>query len=241
MTKKSTQFKGFPPGKVEMISVPDPFFSELLPLIDNLAELKVILFCLWALPQKDGEYRYLSRTDFLNHAPLMDGLAVIEPESKPEYILANALQSAVKRGALLEATIKLETSEETLYFVNTPKGQTAIEQISAGKYTPGNAENPIEILPQRPTIYKLYESNIGTLTPMIADELKDMEAEFPVDWLEEAMKIAVESNKRNLRYIRAILERWRTEGKTDGEFRKQQTEKDWERYVTGKYADFIEH
>lgn len=239
MTKKTPQFKGFPLGKVEMVAIPDPFFSDLLPLIDDLAELKLILFCLWALPQKDGEYRYLRREDFVNHAPLMQGLATIAPDDDPHNILDEAIESAIGRGALLSATLKLESGEQILYFVNTVKGQTAIEQIQAGKYVLGDELNPIEILPQRPTIYKLYESNIGALTPMIADELKDMDAEFPAEWLEEALKIAVQMNKRNLRYIRAILERWRTEGKSTDESTK--TGEDWERYVTGKYADFIEH
>lgn len=239
MTKKTPQFKGFPLGKVEMIAIPDPFFSDLLPLIDDLAELKLILFCLWALPQKEGEYRYLRREDFMNHAPLMQGLATIAIDDDPNDILDHAIDSAIQRGALLGATLKLETGEQTLYFVNTSKGQSALEQIQAGKYELGDALNPIEILPQRPTIYKLYESNIGVLTPMIADELKDMDAEYPTEWLEEALKISVTMNKRNLRYIRAILERWRTEGKsTDG---NKQTGEEWEQYVTGKYADFIEH
>ena len=148
---------------------------------------------------------------------------------------------AVARKALLTVNITLDTGEETLYFVNTPRGQTAIEQIKAGQYTPSHNANPIEILPQRPTIYKLYESNIGALTPMIADELKDMETEYPAEWLEEVLRIAVESNKRNLRYMRAILERWRKEGKDESSRGDDKSEKDWEKYVTGKYADYIEH
>ena len=43
---------------------------------------------------------------------------------------------------------------------------------------------------------------------MIAEELKDSETEFPGFWLQEAVQLAVEHNKRNWRYIRAILDRW---------------------------------
>jgi len=238
---KPNLFKGFSPGKVAMIAVPDPFFSELLPLIDDLAELKVLLFCMWALPQKDGDFRYLLEADFHNDDSLMQGLAIIDPERDSSDILKQALARTVARKALLTVKVTLDTGEETLYFVNTARGQTAIEQIKAGQYTPSHDASLIEILPQRPSIYKLYESNIGALTPMIADELKDMEAEYPAEWLEEVLRIAVESNKRNLRYMRAILERWRTEGKTDLKRDDEKSEKDWEKYVTGKYADYIEH
>ena len=42
-------FAGFPDGRLRFTPVPDVFFSELLPLIDDLAELKVTLHCLWRL------------------------------------------------------------------------------------------------------------------------------------------------------------------------------------------------
>jgi len=61
-------------------------------------------------------------------------------------------------------------------------------------------------------ISKLYEENIGMLTPAIAESLKDIDEKYPPDWFEEALKESVKSERRNLKYISAILERWRTEG-----------------------------
>ncbi len=61
-------------------------------------------------------------------------------------------------------------------------------------------------------ISKLYEENIGMLTPAIAESLKDIDEKYPPDWFEEALKESVKSEHRNLKYISAILERWRTEG-----------------------------
>ena len=51
-------FKGFTAGKHKSIDIPEQFFRDILPIIDNLAELKVILFCWRGLFQKAGEYRY---------------------------------------------------------------------------------------------------------------------------------------------------------------------------------------
>jgi len=59
---------------------------------------------------------------------------------------------------------------------------------------------------------KLYEENIGMLTPAIAESLKDIAEKYPPGWFEEALKEAVKSEHRNLKYIEAILERWQTEG-----------------------------
>jgi len=37
--------------------------------------------------------------------------------------------------------------------------------------------------PERPNIFKLYEENIGPLTPLIADALKDAEKTYPPEWV----------------------------------------------------------
>jgi len=234
------KFKGFPPGKVRQIDVPAPFFSDLLPLIDDLAELKVTLFCIWALQQKEGLYRYLRRGDFVNSAALMQGLAVTDPQADPEAILDAALQRALKRESLLCGEVALDNTTERLYFGNTVQGRSAIRQLKAGNWKPGDLDNPVEILPERPNVYTLYEDNIGPLTPMIADALKDAERDYPARWLEEAVQQAMASNKRSWRYIQAILKRWESEGKSREPVGRPDQE-DGRQYVTGKYADFIEH
>jgi DnaD/phage-associated family protein len=235
------QFEGFASGRVRMTSLPEPFFSELLPLVDDLAELKVLLFCFWALLQREGDYRYLRRADFLADPSLMRGLAVTDPDMAPEAILDRALERAIARRALLTAAIAIDGESETLYFANTHMGRIAAEQATSGQYIPGeDGSAPVDILPPRPSIYRLYEDNIGPLTPMIGEELKSMETDYSPDWLEEALRLAVEANKRSLRYIRAILERWRSEGK-QGELAGRNTPSDGTKYVTGKYAGFIEH
>lgn len=65
-------------------------------------------------------------------------------------------------------------------------------------------------------IFTAYESNIGVLTPMIAEKLKDAEQTYPLTWILEAFGLAVENNKRNWRYIETILKRWKADGKDEG-------------------------
>jgi DnaD/phage-associated family protein len=70
-------------------------------------------------------------------------------------------------------------------------------------------------LPQQ-DIFTLYEETIGLLTPHIAEQLQEAEKEYPSPWIREAFQRASEQNVRKWRYVEAILQRWKTEGKDDG-------------------------
>lgn len=71
----------------------------------------------------------------------------------------------------------------------------------------------VKVQVERPNIFVLYEQNIGLLTPMIANQLEDAADRYPADWIESAFSEAVQRNKRNWKYINAILRRWETEGR----------------------------
>jgi DnaD/phage-associated family protein len=63
--------------------------------------------------------------------------------------------------------------------------------------------------------FAIYEQNIGALTPLLSDELAEVEKEDTQGWFEDAVKEALGKNVRNLKYIKAILARWRVEGRGD--------------------------
>jgi DNA replication protein len=71
----------------------------------------------------------------------------------------------------------------------------------------------VQVQVERPNIFVLYEQNIGLLSPLIADQLKDAADQYPPEWIEAAFREAVQHNKRNWSYISAILRRWETEGR----------------------------
>ncbi len=88
------------------------------------------------------------------------------------------------------------------------------EALSQATDTPGYFTNHnIEVQIERPNIFVLYEQNIGLLSPLLADELKDAADQYPPEWIEAAFREAVQHNKRKWSYIRAILRRWATEGR----------------------------
>ena len=61
-------------------------------------------------------------------------------------------------------------------------------------------------------VYRIYEANIGALTPIIANRL-DMDVEdYSFEWVEKAIELAVTNEARNLVYVEAILARWKKDG-----------------------------
>lgn len=64
----------------------------------------------------------------------------------------------------------------------------------------------------RPNIFSIYEREIGPLTPMIAEDLKLLEKDYPIEWIEAAFREAVSNNVRKLKYVEGILQRWKREG-----------------------------
>jgi DnaD/phage-associated family protein len=62
-------------------------------------------------------------------------------------------------------------------------------------------------------IYKAYEDNAGTLSPMIAQALDADIEEFTPGWVMEAIEIATRQEKRSLSYVEGILKSWKRNGK----------------------------
>jgi DnaD/phage-associated family protein len=88
---------------------------------------------------------------------------------------------------------------------------------------------------------RLYEENIGIMTPLVADELKDLLRTYPVNWFEETVKEAVKANHRNLKYIKAILARWGEEGFKAPKASNRQGRKvhDPDKYIKDKYGHLV--
>ncbi|MGJ3237701.1 MAG: DnaD domain-containing protein [Anaerolineae bacterium] len=232
-----TKFEGFSAGKPHTIPIHAQFISDVLPLIDDLAELKLCLFCYAALLQKSGEYRYLTRADLADNPELQASLHSAEPERPFADVLDEALARALEHGFLLAGTITIAQETRTLYLMNTAKGRIALQQLAAGHWQP-DARQIIEILPERPTIYALYEENIGALTPIIADHLKAAEQAYSYGWIADAIALAVENNVRRWAYINAILERWKQEGRADVNEKTERSHHPTNEFAGLNWSDF---
>jgi DnaD/phage-associated family protein len=235
-------FNGFP-DKAEVTPVPNLFFSALLPKIKDISELKLTLYILWVLSKRRGYPRMITHSELVTEPVLKVGLV---NDGQPfEPVLEHALELALERGTLLVINLEKSGKKEKAYLINSESERRAVRQIECGEL----ALPDWAVLSAKDkgtaavsNIFTLYEQNIGMITPLIAEELKEAESLYPADWIAEAMKEAVTMNKRNWKYISRILERWKTEGKADGEpgtYSKKQS--DTGKYIRGRYGHLIEH
>jgi len=234
-------FQGFPSsGRVEFTSIPSVFFSSLLPKISDMAELKTTLHILAMLYRKKGYPRFVGFSELLGNAGLMEGLKEIK--GTPEEVLRSALKMAAERGTLINLTLDREGNSEDVYFLNDDSGRKAVAKIERGEFKLKGMkpkEQAYVEAEELPDIFTLYEQNIGMLTPMIADELRDAEKQYPQDWIRDAIREAVLHNKRSIKYIVKILENWAVEGRSDGTYQRDYKKTDPDRYIKGKYGHMV--
>ncbi len=230
-------FPGFPANS-KYTGVPTLFFTQLLPRIQDPAELRVTLYLFWALGQKKPHPKFVSLRELLGSPTLITALA--QGSRDPKQELQKGLESATARGTVLALPVSTGVQQETLYFFNTEANQQAIQRISSGELDIGAMPKLEEAKPlEHRNIFMLYEESIGPISsPVLAEELIEAASLYPQAWLEEAFREAVDLNKRSWRYISRILERWQKEGK-DGEPRRHPQE-DADKYVKGKYGHLFQ-
>jgi DnaD/phage-associated family protein len=204
------------------ISLPDSFFTQVLPKIQDLAELKIVLYASYLILRKPDNTRFITYEELKAESSRLSA-------DWNEETLRQALNSAVEHGALLHSTLKINGVLEDVYSLTAP--------IQRGHQPPTHLPSPGE---QAVNIFALYEQNIGIITPMIAEELKEAERLYPSQWIEEAFKEAVTLNKRSWKYIARILERWASEGKDSGKYKRDIKKNDPDKYIKGKYGHLVQ-
>lgn len=205
----ATSFEGFTSFET-FTAVPDRLFRELLGQIDDAAELRATLYAIWWIGRAEGSFRCMRRADF------------------GEF--ASGVDQAVLRGTLL----KVENETDEFFFLNSPRGRAGAKALRDGSWHPPATTMLIE----RPNVFRLYEENIGPLTPLIADALKDAEETYHAEWIAEAIELAVKNNKRNWRYCEAVLKRWKEQGRHEGKNREDAV-KDFKRYTEDEFAEYF--
>ncbi|MEI6044820.1 MAG: DnaD domain protein, partial [Chloroflexota bacterium] len=283
------KFVGFDIGdgpERRFTGVPAAFFTQLLPQISNVAELKVTLYTFFLAGQKKGEPKWVGYWELAEAEDLLNGLKRRGDPRPPEEHLREGLELALTRGTLirlvaapappeffqaLEGAGELEPANVTWFLLNTAsnrdfvakleRGETQIEQTTLlqgldlwdwplpsrpkpeGEEQLGQIQEWKEqqegrwrVRSQRPDIYTLYEQNIGSLTPILSERLREATQLYPAEWVEAAFTEAVNYNRRSWAYISRILENWAIDGK-DGKYGKngqERRERAWNEERTGE-------
>jgi len=234
------QFTGFP-AKMQFTPLPNLFLSSLLPQISDITELKVTLHIFETLYQKKGYPRFVTFKELLSNTSLVSSLR--EAAKLPKEALCKALEMATQRGTILHIVLDRDGVPEDIYFLNTESDRKIVAKIQNGELILSGlkAEGHTDIeTEEQPDIFTLYEQNIGMLTPMIADNLRDALNVYPESWIRDAIKEAVNQSKHKWSYISAILERWSSEGKGNGTYKRDSAKKaSPDKYIKGKYGHMV--
>jgi DnaD/phage-associated family protein len=222
------RFKGFTEGKTSQVQIPGEFFTKLLSDISDLDEVKVLLCIFHLLQIKNESVKYFYLDDLMENE-------VVKKCFPDEITLSSALKKAIEHQAVLAG----QYDGRSIYFLNTAQSGGALRALQKGAWTPNNRRTFYQDSDEKPNLFTLYEKNIGPLTPILAETLEDAEKEYPADWIEDAITIAVKKNVRNWQYIEAILRSWKEKGRSEENRRDDQENP--RRYIEGELADYIKH
>ena len=154
-----------------------------------------------------------------------EGITVPEMGITEETVAA--IDTAVKSVAMNDTETVAMNDTETVAIIDTEEESVASAEKSvaiksASVATAVRLNQINQIQPDTTTtrrtgaVFKIYESEIGLLTPRIRDTLNETldVLKLPPEWIIEAIELAAAHNKRNWAYCDAILKRWAVEGKT---------------------------
>jgi predicted phage replisome organizer len=196
----------------------DMFDDEKIKIIQSMPEgdsLLIVWIKLITLAGKtnDGGYIYINE----NMPYTEDMLATIM--NKPKNIISLALSTFDKLGMI-------ENDEKGIYLVNFEKHQSLDKlekireqtrlrvakhrekiknnnvtlQVTHSNATDIDIDKDIEI-----DIYNIYENQIGTLNPKKYEEFTALIDKYGEEKVKEAIKKAVDNNKKSFEYVKALL------------------------------------
>jgi DnaD/phage-associated family protein len=210
-----TVFSGFFGDEQRVLALPQEFFERLLPEIQHVLELKLVLHILAKLTQQPARDRWVSHAELFRDPTLLKSMTQEGNPRSPEENLRDAIERVIVRGVFLTAPLVSNGEPDVLLFLNADSGRAAMRTVHSRHMGQPETDLPA-VTAERPNLFLLYEHNIGLLTPIIAELIREAAAEYPEDWVREAIQLAAEYNRRNWRYVIRILDRWAREGKDNG-------------------------
>ena len=194
---------GFPKG-VHFTPVPSPLLGPMLEQIRDYNDLVCILRFLNLIHIRKGSPKWVEENLLVSDQVLQ---TVIGSKEK----IQDSIDKCINNGLIRRAYLKTDR-EARILVLNTFDAKSNIDRIinedHDSKLDVIENNNPTE------NIFSLYENNIGTLNPLITEELKYAQQRYPDDWINEAFREAVKNNARSWRYIESILENWQVNGRS---------------------------
>ncbi|MGI9252493.1 MAG: DnaD domain-containing protein [Thermomicrobiales bacterium] len=210
-------FGGFLATTDPAVAIPKAFLIDVLPQITEMSEVQTTLTVFRLAEESGGIESPVAHDAIVRDRALRTALRVPGSPREPDARIEQGLDLAAGRGTLLAFSAESGRAAYLWYYVNTPVNQGMVAAMSRGAIVPpaitwASAEPP-RVTPEKPTVFRLYEQNIGLLTPLIADHLVAALERYPQEWIEDAIAESVTYNRRSWRYVQRILEQWAAQGR----------------------------
>ncbi len=229
-----------------LIPIPSSFFERVLPRIRDVAALKILLTMYRAVEHLDKDAPFVAEDEIFSDRTLNQGVRLAGSNREPTEEIRRGIEILMAHDAIVRVCVEEGDDESFWLMPKEPENMQRLTAYVRGErpfpYRAGRSSAPTRVAVERPNVFRLYEQNIGVLTPLIADQLMEAIELFPERWIEDAIGEAVSLNRRNWRYIQRILERWGTEGRGDETYRRNQGPAgfvDPEKYLRGKYSSLF--
>jgi DNA replication protein len=228
------------------IPVPRSFFDRHLARIRDVAALKVLLTIYRSVASLGADEQYVAEDALTADRVLRDGLRLIATSREPLDDIRRGIDLLVAHDAIVRICLEEGDDESFWLMPKEPENQIKLNAIVRGEspfpFRRIVAAKSSHVAIERPNVFRLYEQNVGMLTPLLADQLIEAIELYPEGWIEEAINEAVSLNRRSWRYIQRILQRWETEGRGDETDRRNHSAAGFvqpEKYLRGKYSSLF--
>lgn len=235
-----------PARQPDNLSIPRSFFDRDVVEVRDIAQLKVLMTVYRLIDELDSSLGMVPEELVVGDPVLRRGLRHLGSAREPLEAIRRGIELALARDALLRFVLRLEEGDQHWLMPSTPENRARLARLGRGEEWPPDVTarigQPTEVLIERPNIFRLYEQNIGIVTPIIADQLIEALEIYPEAWIEEAIAEAVSYNRRQWRYVQRVLDRWATEGRGHEADRRHHGAAgavDPEKYLRGKYASLF--
>ena len=196
------EFPGFVAGGA-MTVVPAQFFVDVMPVLDDPAELRAALYAFYALSRRRGSPRCVRVSEMAAEDPFRQAMVSFGGDAA----ISGALERVSGRGVLLLLALD---DGDAVCFPNTDAGRRDMARVRAGVLrVPGTRARPRVSPPPEGgnPPEAVYEQEIGLLTPFVAEAIATARERWPDAWIIDALREAVRSNVRSWAYAEAILRR----------------------------------
>jgi DnaD/phage-associated family protein len=198
------------------IPVPREFLTQTIAQIDDQTELHVTLAIFRLAADSGSTPPAVSEDAVLRDAVLGRTFPEDRRSSKLAQRIRRGLQYATARESVVQVVLTIDGHDERWYVPASAENRTSLERVIVEPGAWPVAGTEAIIAATAPSVFSLYEKNIGMLTPLLTDQIETAMELYPLGWIEDAIGEAVVYNKRNWRYVQRVLENWSVNGRGEG-------------------------